>query len=198
MLCQRSRKSVKCKQEIEDFILGYSGEDRDKRDIGMLIYKWYKQHIKEEWYISDRIQQIILNINVWRNYWIIVFTPDINKKGKTRSILRRTTRCSWTAWSHRKIIILGNPNSGTTYWGITKIQWGLNERKLWHAKYFCLVNNMLLDNSFVEHHGKLKYIMQNTRDELSVIVYMIINKAIFWQTTPKPKCHYVYRFKSNH
>lgn len=170
----------------DNYILAYSGrakQDRAQSGVGILLHEKYEQCIESIDYINDRIIKVSLKINHRQTHLISTYTPDISKPIEESETFYQDLQNTIDKLNNTdKIIILGDLNARIGREVIPGIKQKYNEEITNENGEllidFCARNELRINNTYFPHKEQHKYTFRNTRDQKSMIDYVISNRTI--------------------
>lgn len=181
-----TKKKGKGNQRYQNYILFYSGVDKDLRargGVGLLVKKKFEKDIKEVIYINHNIMQMTMELANETTHLISVYAPDASKPQEEREeffdILQHTLQRIPT---RDKAFIIGDLNSRVGNSVIPGIMHNFNEEyKNDNGDILiqtCALNELRINNTYFNHKEQQKYTFVNTRGQKSVIDYVITNRKV--------------------
>lgn len=151
--------------------------------MGILLHETYEQCIENIDYVNDRILKISLKVNHMQTHLISTYAPDISKPTEESETFYQHLQNTIDKLSNTdKIIIHGDLNARIGREVIPGIQQKYNEEITNENGEllidFCARNELRINNTYFPHKEQHKYTFSNSRDQKSVIDYIISNRTI--------------------
>lgn len=170
----------------QNYILFYSGKEKNQRaqaGVGILLHDKFENNIEEVHYVNSNIMYISLKTKTERTYFISVHAPDISKPKEERiSFFEELQQVLDEIPKNSKVFILGDLNSRIGNTAIPGVMQIFNENVTNNNGEMlitlCAQNELRINNTFYAHKKQHKYTFGNTRDQNSVIDYIISNRTI--------------------
>lgn len=183
---QETRKKGKGQMWLGEYLLIYSGVERDRRakeGVALMIHKKLTQNIRECKYVSSRIVATKLrsqgqNVNI-----IGVYSPENCKPEAERTSFYETLQETIdTIPRNETVILMGDFNARVGNTIIPGVKQRFNEDVTNENGEllidFCSQNELRINNTFFKHKEQHKYTFQNTRGDRSMIDYILTNRKI--------------------
>lgn len=187
-ICALSELKKKGKGNIryQHHILFYSGREKHQRaqaGVGILIHDKFEDHIDEVQYINSNIMYISLKDETTRTYFISIYAPDVNKPNEERTaFFEELQQVIDEIPKKSKIFIMGDFNSRIGNTVLPGVMQRFNEDVINNNGEMlitlCAQNELRINNTFFRHKIQQKYTFGNTRDQNSMIDYIITNRTV--------------------
>lgn len=193
---QETKKKGKGQMWLGEYLIIYSGVERDKREkegVALMIHKKLTQNIQECKYVSTRIVATKLrsqkqNINI-----IGIYSPENCKPEEERTSFYETLQKTIDAIPQNEtVILLGDFNARVGNTIIPGVKQKFNENITNENGEllidFCSQNEFRINNTFFKHKIQHKYTFQNTRGDRSMIDYVLTNGKIHYTQILDIRC----------
>jgi len=171
---------------IDDYILAYSGEQKEERahaGVGLLIHRKYMNNIENIEYISERIIQVTLKFPQAKWCLLSFYAPDISKPKEQREEFYEDLQYVIDQIPKDALLIMmGNMNARVGNMPVPGVKQRFNEDKINDngdlLTNFCSMNSLQINNTFFNHKRIHKITWSDSRGWQSVIDYIITNRNI--------------------
>ncbi|XP_044766150.1 craniofacial development protein 2-like [Coccinella septempunctata] len=183
---QETKKKGKGQMWLGEYLLIYSGVERDRRakeGVALMIHKKLTQNIRECKYVSSRIVATKLRSQGKKVNIIGVYSPENCKPEAERTSFYETLQETIdTIPRNETVILMGDFNARVGNTMIPGVKQRFNEDVTNENGEllidFCAQNELRINNTFFKHKEQHKYTFQNTRGDRSMIDYILTNRKI--------------------
>lgn len=183
---QETKKKGKGQKQYQDYILIYSGVEKEKRakeGVGLLIHNKFKSNINNVSYISSRIIAVSINTGNQKLNVISIYAPEDNKPQQEREgFYDQLQDTIESITPNETTIILGDFNARIGNDIIPGIKQRFNEDVTNDNGELminlCTINELRINNTFFNHKDQYKYTFENTRGQRSMIDYILSSRHL--------------------
>lgn len=181
-----TKKRGKGSTVYSNYILFYSGKENHERaqsGVAILIHKKFEELIDNVQYINDAIMQVTLNTERGTLNILSVYAPDINKTKEDRENFYEKLEDTLNKIPpNEKTFVMGDFNARIGNTAVPGVMQRFNEDVInGNGEMLlttCAQYELRINNTFFNHKPQYKYTFENTREQKSMIDFVITNRNI--------------------
>lgn len=182
---QETKKKGKGQAVVGDYLLAYSGVERNeraKKGVAIMFHKKLVDHIIDITYVSARIIHAKLLLDRKRTNIISIYAPENCRPQDVREEFFNSLQHVLDSHKNEATIILGDFNSRIGNRIIPGVKQRFNEETENEngtlMTNLCTINELRINNTYYEHKQQHKHTYCNSRGHTSTIDFIVTNRVI--------------------
>jgi len=171
---------------IDDYILAYSGKQKEERahaGVGLLIHKKYMNNIDNIEYTSEQIIQVMLKFPQKKWCLFSLYAPNISKSKEQREeFYEDMQKVIDQIPKDALLIMMGDMKARVGNMPVPGVKQCFNKGEINDNRAlltnFCSMNSLRINNTFFNHKRNHKITWSDSRGWHSTIDYIITNRNI--------------------